>query len=143
MTDDKDVTVDEPVVEAARLIRAYLPDLVAPDAATELDGRIADLLAALEAGEDSSGELRSLLGSHSATRDFMSEVLADAPHFRPPQFQVPILRDLGYQPLPGTPLPMHAGKFACPHGDYVWYRPGVGVPIPVCPTHDVVLIRLP
>ena len=44
-----------------------------------------------------------------------------------------------YSGLPGEPSPIQADKFRCPYGDYVWYRPEVGVPIRRCPTHHCAL----
>jgi hypothetical protein len=83
-----------------------------------------------------------LLERHEATSDFMAEVLDDAPSFRPAIFQTRILRDLRYSGLPGDPPPAYSGKFGCPNGDYVWYRPTSGTPVPACPTHGVALNRL-
>ena len=134
--------MDEPVVEVGRAIRPFLHELVAPAEADELDHRLAAILNA-GSGKDTASELRSLLESHQATSDFMTEVLDDTPYFRPPQFQPTTLRDAGYQPLPGVQQPLHAGKFGCPYGDYVWYRPSVGSPIPACQTHGVTLVRMP
>jgi len=39
------------------------------------------------------------------------------------------------------PRPDEAECYVCPLGDYTWYRPHIGTPIPVCPTHDVLLRR--
>lgn len=134
--------MDEPIREVARAIRPFLAGLVAPADADELDRRIARLLNASPA-QDAGGKLRSLLESHEATSEFMAEVLDDAPDLRPPRFQLRTLRDAAYQPMQGNAQPAHAGKFGCPQGDYVWYRPSVGVAIPACPTHGVALIRMP
>jgi hypothetical protein len=132
---------DTGVLEAARAIRPYLRELVGP-AADELDRGIADLLNA-GPGEQVSVDVRSLLESDETTGDFLAEVLADAPHYRPPKLQPGyVRRGGGYQALAGDVEPvLHTGKYACPHGDYVWYRPAVGTPIPPCPTHGPILIR--
>jgi len=75
------------LLEAARVIRPYLPDLVGP-AADELDRQIGELLAAASSGENVTEALRSLLASHEATADFVAEVLADAPLYRlPPELR--------------------------------------------------------
>jgi hypothetical protein len=133
--------MDEPIVEVARVIRVFLPELVGPVEAGGLDARIADILNA-SPSENALGELGELLNSQEATSDFMAEVLADAPDFRPPKFQPRTLRDAGFQPLPGSAPPAHAGKFGCPNDDYVWYRRTSSTPIPVCPTHSIALVRL-
>jgi len=77
---------DEGVLEAARAIRPYLTDLVGP-AAEQLDRRIAELLAAAVQGENVADTVRSLLDSREVTMDFVAEVLADVPHYRPPYLQ--------------------------------------------------------
>ncbi|GAC1312185.1 MAG: hypothetical protein NVSMB19_26500 [Vulcanimicrobiaceae bacterium] len=46
-----------------------------------------------------------------------------------------------YEGPPGSLTPVLADKYDCPQGDYPWYRSSVGVPIPVCPTHKVRLVR--
>jgi hypothetical protein len=132
---------NEGVLEGARAIRPYLSDLVGPTA-DRLDRRIAELLATAALGKNVVDALRSLLESHEATGSFVAEVLVDAPHYRPPYLQPGYLRSRGLQPLAGDVGPvLHAGKFACLHGDYVWYRPAIGTPIPPCPTHGLSLTR--
>ncbi len=132
--------MDDPVLEAAREIRPFLTGLVGPHAAAELDQRIAELLASAPASADAVTSLRTLLDSDRATSRFLATVLEDAPEYRPPRWQPPsALRSPGA--LPGDLLPMHAGKYGCPRGDYTWYRPDVGTDIPDCPTHRIVLIR--
>jgi hypothetical protein len=139
---------DEGLLEAARSIRHYLPDLVGP-AADQLDRQVAELLATAGRGENTTAALRSLLNSNSVTKNFVAKVLADAPHYRPHDLQPDYLRTGGMQPPPGTiglPGPggpvLHAGKYSCPHGDYVWYRSAVGVPVKGCPTHHCPLTRI-
>lgn len=34
-----------------------------------------------------------------------------------------------------------ADMYVCPSGDHTWYRPDVGIPVPVCPTHRTPLVR--
>ncbi|HLM89367.1 MAG: hypothetical protein ACLPN6_31160 [Streptosporangiaceae bacterium] len=142
---DHDDVDREGLLEAARAIRPYLPDLVGP-AADQVDHEIAELLAAHGRGDNVIPALWSLLARHAATRDFVTEVLADEPHYRPPGLQP------GYQcpaerGTPGTHLiagnvgPVHVGKYLCPKDDYIWYRPAVGVTVPLCPTHGRDLIR--
>jgi hypothetical protein len=132
---------EQGVLEAARAIRPYLATLVGP-AADQLDRRIAELL-------NTNGDVQvaaavSLLESNETTGDFLAEVLADAPDYRPPELQPGYVRRGGgeYRALAGDAAPvLHAGKYTCPQGDYVWYQPAVGTPIPDCPTHGPGLIR--
>ncbi len=42
---------------------------------------------------------------------------------------------LSFNPSPVSKLL----KYACPKGDYVWYKRQVGEPIPNCPTHNIPL----
>lgn len=128
----------EGVTEAARSVRPYLAELVGP-AAAEIDGRLATLLAAAAAGADVEADLQELLESHEGTAVYLEAVLDDPPGFRPPQVQISPAR-ADYSGLPGESLPVAADRYVCPVlADYVWYRPSVGVPVPACPTHRVLL----
>jgi hypothetical protein len=138
--------MDEGVLEAARAIRPYLPSLVGPAAAAGVDQQIARLLALTHRDEDVVAALRSLLERHEVTGDFLTEVLADAPLYRPPHVQPGYMRPTergtnAIQPLPGdVGLIPGISKYVCPYGDYTWYRPSVGVPVQTCPTHAVNLV---
>lgn len=135
--------MDDPVLEAAREIRPFLTDLVGPEAAGPLDNQLAELLEAAQAGQDTVAGLRALLRSDHATSAFLDDVLDDAPEYRPTRWQRRAPTRGIFETLPGDVLPMHAGKYGCPTGrDYTWYRPDVGVPIPDCPTHHVVLVKV-
>jgi hypothetical protein len=123
--------MEEALLEAARAIRPYLDELVGGEA-KRFDEEIAALLDAASTGEDVTGSLRSLLGSHEATDDWVAEVVEDPLH-RPPDYQPVGTR--GFDLLPGLVGPVAAGKYACPHGDFIWYRPSVGVRVPPCPSH--------
>ncbi|TCJ36591.1 hypothetical protein [Parafrankia sp. BMG5.11] len=136
-------TGDDGVLEAARAIRPYLQRLVAPATAASLDHEIAHQLADTPELPAAARRLRDLLDSHEDTAWFLAEVLEDAPDYRPPYQQPHYLhRQTGGTASPaGDPGPIAAVRYACPRGDYVWYRPDVGTPIPVCRTHHVALIR--
>jgi hypothetical protein len=127
--------MDEGLLEAARTIRPYLGELVGAEA-PRFDAEIAGLLVSVQSGQDVASQLRLLLDSNEATAEWVAEVLEDPLH-RPPDLQPLITR--GYAPLPRSGGPVHAGKYSCPDGDYVWYRRSVGVPVPRCPTHGHVL----
>lgn len=135
--------MDDPVLEAAREIRPFLTDLVGSEAAGPLDDQLAELLEAAQAGQDTVAGLRALLRSDQATSAFLDDVLDDAPGYRPTRWQRRAPTRGIFETLPGDLLPMHAGKYGCPTGmDYTWYRPDVGVPVPDCPTHHVVLVKV-
>jgi hypothetical protein len=142
MQDDREDRVDEGVLEAGRAVRTYLEELVGRGDARALDERIADLLASDARGHNVTSGLRELLAEHVS--DFLEAVLEDKPEFRPPRVQPEFMSTHRiFQPLPGDVDPvLHAGKYVCPHGDYVWYRPYVGTPIPPCPTHGPVLTKV-
>jgi len=129
--------MDEGVLEAARAVRPYLAEFMDSAVAADVDAELARLLATAAGGEDVEGRLRAVLEADEATGVFLERVLEDAPDFRPPQ----VVSELTsrYSGLPGDPSPVRADKFRCPYGDYVWYRPEVGVPVRPCPTHHCAL----
>jgi hypothetical protein len=129
--------MDEGVWEAARSVRPYLVELLGPAGGAEVDAELARLLARAPGGEDVEGRLRAVLEAHEATSVFLERVLEDAPQFRPPR--VVSAHRRRYSGLPGPSSPVPADKFRCPHGDFVWYRPEVGVPVEPCPTHQCAL----
>lgn len=52
------------------------------------------------------------------------------------------VRGYGYGPSLGRGQPVLADRFVCPvEGDVTWYRPRVGVPIPLCGRHYQPLVR--
>jgi hypothetical protein len=132
---------EQGVLETARAIRPYLPTLVGPTA-DELDQRLAELLNANS--DEQVAAVRSLLEANETTGDFLAEMLADAPEYRPPELQPSHMRQSGggYRALAGDAQPvLHAGRYACPQGDYIWYRPLVRTPVRPCPTHGPGLTR--
>jgi hypothetical protein len=84
--------MNDPLFEAARVIRPFLAQLVGPAAADDLDHRISGLLDKARRGQDTSEELRALLESDENVWLFTAIVINDAPHFRPPQLQPRRLR---------------------------------------------------
>ena len=132
---------DNAVIEAARAIRPYLGRLVDSPAAAELDRHLAD---ALNDGSDrpaTACRLRILLDGQEDTAWFLAEVLADVPRCRPPYHQSRYRqRQTGIPAPAGDPGPVDAARYTCPQGDWVWYRPDVGTPVPACGTHHIRLI---
>ena len=89
----------------------------------------------------SARRLRVLLGQHEDTAWFLDKVLADAPEHRPPYHQ-PGYRTRGTASPAGDAMPVAAARYNCPVcGNYVWYRPDVGTPVPRCRTDDVLLTQ--
>ena len=134
---------DEGVLEAARAIRPYLDRLVeSADAAAELDRQLADELGQVSDPSASARRLRILLEQHEDTAWFLDRVLADAPEHRPPYHQPGYLTRGGTASPAGDAMPIAAVRYNCPVcGDYVWYRPDVGTPVPRCETDDVLLTQ--
>lgn len=123
----------DPVLELARSIRAYLPELVGEDSAV-LDATLARLLA--ESRHDDVGPaILTELRRRPATHDWASRFLETG---EPP---VPQAGEKGLSPLPGGGEVVRASRFVCPEGDYAWYRRGIGEGVPACPTHGVPLRR--
>lgn len=84
--------MDDSLLQAARVIRPFLAQLVGPGPAADLDRRIADLLEQARLGQDPSDELRAVLQSNRTTWKFTQKVIDDAPDFRPPDRQPHHLR---------------------------------------------------
>lgn len=123
--------MDEDLLEVARVIRSYLPDLVGSEAES-YDRRIAELLAAARSGRNVDEELTAVLQQPDEVHAWAAQVLQDDQR-RPPDRQ-PVF-ELGFEPLPGAAGPVQAVKYCCPEGDYVWWRRSVGQAVPSCPNH--------
>ena len=133
---------DEGVLEAAQPSAPTSTGLVeSPDAAAELDRQLADELGQVSDPSASARRLRILLEQHEDTAWFLGRVLADAPDYRPPYHQPGYLTRSARIPA-GDVMPIEAARYNCPVcGDYVWYRPDVGTPVPRCRTDDVLLTQ--
>lgn len=110
------------VLEGARTIRAYLPEMLDQEA-QQVDQQLSDLLAQAKSGEDVGQEILGLLKGHEGTYHWMAEFLSSHSVSK------------GFEALPGRSSSISARKFICPEGDYVWYQRSVGSPVPRCPTH--------
>lgn len=114
------------VLEGARSIRPYLPELLGPEA-VQVDQKLANLLAEAKAEKQVDKQILELLKSYNATRNWLAEFLS------------PKQVSKGYQRLPGSSQAISAQKYVCPEGDYIWYQRSVGMPAPTCPTHGELL----
>jgi hypothetical protein len=129
--------MDEDVVDVARIVRSYLPELVG-DQAGVYDVQLRALLDRVIEGQDVGDELYSVLTRSQTVHDWVAQVLGNHEHL-PPELQP--VAELEYQALPGLRSPPDAQRYVCPvDGNYVWFRPFVGVPIPQCMDHAVVLV---
>lgn len=130
---------DDGVLEAARAIRPYLGDLTGPTAALDIDRQLAAELAGRHDKAATAVRIRTVLEEHEDTAWFLRRVLDDKPLYRPPYLQQFTMREISGPA--GDCGVIEADRYACPHGDYAWYRPDVGTPVPRCPDHHVALIR--
>lgn len=127
--------MDEDLLEVARVIRSYLPDLLG-SGARSCDQRIAGLLAAARSGQNVDEDLATALQQSPAVHVWAAQVLQDERH-RPPDLQPAF--ELGFEPLPGAGGPVQAAKYCCPHDDFVWWRRSAGQAVPSCPTHGALI----
>jgi hypothetical protein len=123
--------MDEQLLEAARAIRPYLPELVGAEASA-YDQEIARLIADAQAGRNVDEQLFTVLSRPADVRDWVASVL-ESDRNLPPRIQQVIER--GYHSLPGPGEPVDAERYECAYGDYVWYQLSVGDLVPQCPTH--------
>lgn len=121
------MTTPEDILELARSIRPYLPDLLPQSTAAELDQTLADLLAQADLNPSVPLLIQKHLRSHDATREWANQFFGNA-EFADAHRQ--------YSPMPGLPPPVPAAIFKCPQCDYTWSRPRVGIEPPPCPNDN-------
>lgn len=122
----------EDILEAARVIQPYLPDLLGAEAAT-VDQALATLLDKAAAGESVENPILELLAKRDATRQWAQQFLRDK---TPP----PVMRS--YDPLAGSQSVINANTFVCevPDCPRIWHRPKFGMAPPPCPEHAIPLV---
>ena len=112
----------EDVLEGARSIRPYLPELLRAEP-NEVDQQLAALLEQAKAGQQVDQQILEILKSRPKTKNWIAEFLSSD--------QV----SKGYQAPPGRAGVVSAPKYSCPEGDYIWYQRSAGTSAPACPTH--------
>ena len=128
---------DSEIFEAARSIRPYLHILIPDEVVAGLvDRELAQHLIQAQGGKPNANVILGILRGHEATRQWVAEFLEQR---QPPE----VTRAFSFQPPMGDLVPVAAGKYVCPLGDYTWYRPAAGTPVPPCPTHAVKLVAAP
>ncbi len=126
-------TMSEDILEAARAIRPYLPELLTAEQAKAIDHQLTQLLTQQDQTKVDNLIL-DILCSQEPTRQWIDEFL---------ELKLPPTLEKSYQPIPGNLTPVSSvAKYTCPFGDYVWYQRQVGEPIPNCPTHEVPLEKV-
>lgn len=129
--------MDQNLLDVARTVRAFLPALVGSEAAA-FDEELRALLTLASSGKEVDEELLGVLLRSAAIRTWAAQVLEDEQH-RPPEMQP--VTERGLRPFTGTGTPADAQRYTCPVDDnYVWYRPFVGIPVRICPDHEVPLV---
>lgn len=127
----------ENILEGARTIRPYLPELVGAEA-QGIDGELAALLARASQGQKTDTLILDLLSTRKATKDWMRDYLAE------PASVMRSAETKGYSRPGGDPDPIPGLKYVCPvAGDTVWYKQYAGEEIPMCNSHSVVLAPAP
>jgi hypothetical protein len=119
------MSAPDPVVEAARAARPYLADLLGEDAHAFDD----ELAALLNEPVPSPEDIEALVVRRPEIHAWIAALVGD-PELRPPD-----VCDRGPGELPGLGEPVAAPRYACQHGDFVWYRRTIGAEPPPCPTH--------
>jgi hypothetical protein len=128
------VTTTEDILELARSIRPYLPELLPQPTAAELDQTLADLLAQADSNPSVPLLIQKHLRSHDTTREWANQFLGN-PKFAGTYRQ--------YNPLAGQPSDVSATTFKCPQCDHTWDRPRIGMQPPPCPIHNISLEPVP
>ena len=119
----------EDILECARSIRPYLPELLDADTDEAFDQQLSDLLAQAKAGQSVDQQILAFVTSKPKTRQWAAEFLSPARIVK------------GFQRPPGISQTSSAKKYICPEGsDYIWYRRSIAIPIQRCPTHKVLLV---
>ena len=124
----------EDILELARSIRPYLPELLPSPTSAEVEQTLADLLAQADSNPSTSLLIQKCLRSHDTTREWANQFLGD-PEFADTHRH--------YNPWAGRPSSVSATTFKCPQCDYTWDRPRIGMQPPPCEVHNIPLQPLP
>ena len=132
----------ENVLEGARLIRVFLPELVGADW-NVLDKKLADLLAAASHDRKVDNQILQAVAEDDRARRWMRDFLRikQSTEGRSDDSEIRLFLSRSFSSLLGDPRPVPAARFECPQGDFVWYEPTIGATPPKCPTHEVELAR--
>jgi hypothetical protein len=129
--------MDHELIEIAKRIRPYLPELVGPDDAPRYDGELAAILTDMQPPDLAEERIDRVLHEHPALLAWTAATLED-PDLRPPVRYG--YTERGVDSGLGDGETVDAERFDCPSGDYTWYRLSVGYAVPRCPTHDLALV---
>lgn len=126
----------ESILEGARILRVYLPELLG-DEALQVDHELATLLEQARRGQKVDTRILELVSDREPTRQWMRAYLTkDSQTDR-------IAFAKGFDPAPGDPTPIPAERYVCPVDGLVeWYKAFEGEPIPMCGEHKIQLVRV-
>ncbi|EKU96550.1 hypothetical protein Lepto7375DRAFT_0012 [Leptolyngbya sp. PCC 7375] len=124
----------EELLEAAKSVRQFLPQMLDQQKAQKLDRQLSLLIGQYQAGESSDEDIAELLESDETISTWIEKYLS-----------AKIFQDRGsmhgiWENLPGLPI-VSAPRYICPYDDYIWHHIDGSDPIPHCPTHDCPLRR--
>lgn len=126
------------VLQAAREIRPYLPELLMSAEANSLALRLEQAIAAAQQDEAQQVTILALLSEAESTREWTRLFLEEG---KPAAEILQIIRT--YHPLPGKTGAIASPRYRCPVASchQTWYRREVEAAIPDCPIHGVKLVR--
>ncbi len=138
------MTPSETAEAATRLVAYFGATPIAFDAKASDIGAYRDVVRSIDALiPDASGDgdgaaaaanrIVQLAASLPATRTWMQHYVAHG--------EAPATLRIYDEPV-GPPIETSLGaRFVCPNGDFTFYRPSVGTPVPPCPHDGTALVR--
>jgi hypothetical protein len=126
------------VLQAARMIRPYLPELLEVSAANEIAQHLDPILRQTSHSEADAQAVLAILESTDITQEWLRLSLEE---HRSPDDILKILWT--YQPLPGKSGAIASPRYRCPVSSchQHWYRRHLEDTIPNCPIHGVQMVR--
>jgi hypothetical protein len=125
------------ILEAAIAIRPHLSELIGVVSGEVMAQKLEALLQQAQAGEAVEDAIWTLLTDTKPTQTWVTQFQQANP--QPETFG----QAKGLERLPIQMSDISIPKFKCPQCDYSWSRHSIGRLTPFCPTHDVILERLP
>lgn len=120
------------MLEAARAVRPHLAELLPAPEADAIDSALAAVLNSGSAPGGMDDKIAEVLRRQSSVQEwaaaFTSELVAGP------------VAERGYSGLPGDPRPGEPVRYACPRGDFVFYRRTPAIAVPDCLTHHIPLV---
>ena len=122
------------IVIVARRVGPALPQLVKDEVElSQLQGRLEELLARHDGGDDVSAELRNLLGENKKVRNYRDRALREA--------NAESVGAHALLPVLGPPIPIRGVAWRCPQCDLTFVQFDAGERVPRCKEHDVEFVR--